>query len=72
MNPQQKPRNFKSLWLLSIALIAIGVVLTINLSMIRPVGFVLLGIGGFGMIWSLSNKDRWDDGEDKNKPPRYS
>jgi len=72
MNPQQKPRNFKSLWLLSIFLIAIGVVLTINLSMIRPLGYALLGIGGFGMIWSLSKKDRWDDGEDKNKPPRYS
>ena len=72
MNPQQKPRNFKSLWLLSIALIAIGVVLTINLSMIRPLGYVLLGIGGFGMIWSLSKKDRWDDDDDKNKPPRYS
>ncbi len=72
MNPQQKPRNFKSLWLLSISLIAIGVVLTINLSMIRPVGFVLLGIGGFGMIWSLSNKDRWDDKEDKNNPRRFN
>jgi hypothetical protein len=71
MNPQHKPRNFKSLWLLSIFLIAIGVVLTINLSMIRPLGYALLGIGGFGMIWSLSKKDRWDDGEDKNKPPRF-
>ena len=69
MNSQQKPRNFKSLWLISIFLIAIGVVLTINLSMIRPVGFVLLGIGGFGMIWSLSNKDRWDD-DDKKKNQR--
>ena len=69
MNPQQKPRNYKSLWLLSIALIAIGVVLTINLSMIRPLGFALLGIGGFGMIWSLSKKDRWDD-DDKKKNQR--
>ena len=71
MNPQQKPRNYKNLWLLSISLIAIGVVLTINLSMIRPLGYALLGIGGFGMIWSLSKKDRWDDGEDKNKPSRF-
>lgn len=72
MNPQQKPRNFKNLWLLSIFLIAIGVVLTINLSMIRPLGYALLGIGGFGMIWSLSKKDRWDDKEDKNNPRRFN
>ena len=71
MNPQQKPRNYKGLWLLSMALLAIGVVLTISLSMIRPLGFALLGIGGFGIIWSLSKKDRWDDGEDKNNPPRF-
>ena len=72
MNPQQKPRNYKNLWLLSISLIAIGVVLTINLSMIRPLGYALLGIGGFGMIWSLSKKDRWDDGEDKNNTRRFN
>lgn len=71
MNPNQKPRNFKSLWLISLVLIAIGIVLTINLAMIRPVGFALLGIGGFGMIWSLSNKDRWDD-DDKNKPRGFN
>ena len=72
MKPNQKPRNFKNLWLLSLALIAIGIVLTINLAMIRPVGFVLLGIGGFGMIWSLSNKDGWDDEDDKNNPRRFN
>lgn len=72
MKPNKKPRNFKSLWLLSIALIAIGIVLTINLAMIRPLGFVLLGIGGFGMIWSLSNKDGWDDEDDKNQPHRFN
>lgn len=72
MNLQKKPRNYKSLWLLSISLLVIGIVLTINLAMIRPVGFVLLGIGGFGMIWSLSNKDRWDDGEDENKTRRFN
>jgi 1,4-dihydroxy-2-naphthoate octaprenyltransferase len=68
----KKPRSSKSLWLLSIALIAIGIVLTINLSMIRPVGFVLLGIGGIGMIRSLTNKEGWDDDEDKKNPRSFN
>ncbi|MCP4310222.1 MAG: hypothetical protein GY790_03080 [Bacteroidetes bacterium] len=72
MYQQKKPRNYKSLWLLSLSLIAIGIVLTINLAMIRPVGFVLLGIGGFGMIWSLSNKKGWDDREDPNEPKQFN
>ncbi len=40
--------------------------------MIRPVGFVLLGIGGFGMIWSLLKKDGWDNKEDNNEPRRFN
>ena len=72
MNPQKKPRNYKNIWLLSILLIALGIVLTIRASMIRPVGFVLLGVGGIAMIWSLSNKDGWGDGEDKNETRRFN
>jgi hypothetical protein len=52
------------------ALIAIGIVLTINLALIRPAGFVLLGIGGIGLIWSLSNMDKWKDNHDGEDPPR--
>ncbi|MFO7668675.1 MAG: hypothetical protein R6W31_03365 [Bacteroidales bacterium] len=70
MYTQKKPRNYKNLWLLSLILLVIGIVLTINLAMIRPLGYVLLGVGGIGMIWSLSNKDKWDDREDQN-PPRH-
>ena len=72
MYQQKKPRNFKSLWLLSISLIAIGIVLTINLAMIRPLGYVLLGVGGFGVIWSLSNKKGWEDREDPNEPKHFN
>jgi len=61
MYQQKKPRSSKTIWLVSIALIAIGVVFTINLAMIRPLGYVLLGVGGIGLIWSLSKKDGWDD-----------
>lgn len=66
MYQQKKPRDYRSLWIISIALIAIGVVLTINLAMIRPLGFVLLGVGGFGLIWSLTNMDKWKDKRDRD------
>ena len=51
------------MWIASLALIVIGIVLTINLAMIRPVGFLFLGVGGFGMIWSITNLDKWKDKE---------
>ncbi|MDX2430618.1 MAG: hypothetical protein QNK35_06785 [Bacteroides sp.] len=57
---------------MSLLLIAIGVVLTINLAVIRPLGYALLGIGGFGMIWSLSKKDGWDNKKDDNDPKRFN
>lgn len=61
MYQQRKPRDYRSLWLISMAIIAIGVVLTINLAMIRPLGYVLLGVGGIGLVLSLSRmKDRQD------------
>ncbi len=66
MYQQKKPRDFRSLWIISIVLIAIGIVLTIKLAMIRPVGFVLLGVGGFGLIWSLTNMDKWKDKSDRD------
>jgi hypothetical protein len=72
MYQQKKPRDFRSLWAISIALIAIGIVLTINLAMIRPVGFVLLGVGGFGLIWSLANMDKWKDKKDKDDQRHFN
>ncbi len=72
MYQPRKPRNYKNLWLLSIFLLAIGVVLTINLAMIRPLGYGLLGVGGFGMIWSLTRKSGWDDSEDPNDPKHFN
>ena len=61
MYQKKKPRDYKSLWIISMFILAIGIVLTINLAMIRPVGFVLLGVGGFGLVWSLTNMDKWKD-----------
>ena len=72
MYQQKKPRDFRTLWMISIALIAIGIVLTINLAMIRPVGFVLLGVGGIGLIWSLTNLDKWKDKKDKDEKRHFN
>ena len=72
MYQQKKPRDYKSLWIISMFLIAIGIVLTINLAMIRPLGFVLLGVGGFGLIWSLTNMDKWKDKKDQDNQRRFN
>jgi len=72
MYQQKKPRDYRSLWIISIALLAIGIVLTINLAMIRPLGYVLLGVGGFGLVWSLTNMDKWKDKKDKDDQKRFS
>ena len=72
MYQQKKPRDYRSLWIISMALLAIGIVLTINLSMIRPLGFVLLGVGGIGLIWSLSNMDKWKDKKEKDNQKRFN
>ena len=72
MYQQKKPRDYRSLWIISMALLAIGIVLTINLAIIRPLGFVLLGVGGIGLVWSLTNMDKWKDKKDKDDPPRFS
>ncbi len=72
MYQQKKPRDYRSLWLISLCLIVLGIVLTINLAMIRPVGFVLLGVGGFGLIWSLTNMDKWKDKDGKDDQRHFN
>ncbi len=72
MYQQKKPRSPKTIWLISIALIAMGVISTIRLAMIRPLGYALLAVGGIGLIWSLSKKDGWDDKNDPNKPKHFN
>jgi len=66
----KKTRDYRSLWLISIVLLVIGILLTINLAVIRPAGFVLLGIGGIGLVWSLSHMDKWKDKKDGEDTPR--
>ncbi|MCK5067285.1 MAG: hypothetical protein KAR16_07600 [Bacteroidales bacterium] len=72
MYQQKKPRDYRSMWIVSMVLLVLGIVLTINLAIIRPVGFVLLGIGGIGLILSLSNMDKWKDKKDKDEPRHFN
>ncbi len=72
MYQQKKPRDYRAIWVISIVLLGIGIVLTINLAMIRPVGFVLLGIGGIGLVISLTNMDRWKDKKDKDNMRHFN
>jgi hypothetical protein len=71
MYMQKKPRDYKSLWIVSMVLLGIGIVLTVNLAMIRPVGFFLLAVGGIGLVWSLSNMDKWKDRQDGEDPRHF-
>ncbi|MEZ5073060.1 MAG: hypothetical protein R2751_19465 [Bacteroidales bacterium] len=62
---QRKQRNYKMLWIYSLLMIVLGIVFTINLRFIKPIGYSLLGVGFVIMVISLVKwKDRRvdDDG----------
>ena len=71
MYQQKKPPDYRTLWIISIVLLAIGILLTINLAILRPVGFALLGVGGVMLVISLTNMDKWKDKKDKDKDYRH-
>ena len=66
MYQQKKPRDYRAMWAISMVLLGIGVLLTISLAMIRPLGFALLGVGGVGLVISLTNMDKWKDKNEKD------
>jgi len=72
MYQQRKPRDYRAMWAISIVLLIIGILLTARLAMIRPVGFVLLGIGGVGLVISLTNMDKWKDKKDKDNTRHFN
>ena len=72
MYQQRKPRDYRAMWAISMALLAIGILLTINLAMIRPLGYVLLGIGGIGLVISLTNMDKWKDKNRKDNTRHFN
>jgi len=71
MYQQKKPRDYRTMWVISMALLAIGILLTINMAIIRPVGFALLGVGGIMLVISLTNMDKWKDKKDRDKDKDY-
>ncbi len=72
MYQQRKPRDYRAMWAISIVLLIIGILLTVRLAMIRPVGFVLLGIGGVGLVISLANMDKWKDKKGKDETRHFN
>ncbi len=72
MYQQRKPRDYRAMWAISIVLLIIGILLTVRLAMIRPVGFVLLGIGGVGLVISLANMDKWKDKKGKDNTRHFN
>ena len=71
MYQQKKPPDYRTLWLVSIVILVIGILLTINLAILRPAGFAFLGVGGVMLVISLANMDKWKDKKDKDKDYRH-
>jgi hypothetical protein len=71
MYQQKKPPDYRTLWLISIVILVIGILLTINLAILRPAGFAFLGVGGVMLVISLANMDKWKDKKDKDKDYRH-
>jgi hypothetical protein len=72
MYQQKKPRDYRAMWAISMVLLGIGILLTISLAMIRPLGFALLGVGGVGLVISLTNMDKWKDKNEKDNTRHFN
>lgn len=72
MYQQRKTRDYRAMWAISIVLLAIGILLTINLAILRPAGFALLGVGGVMLVISLANMDKWKDKKGKDDTRHFN
>lgn len=72
MYQQKKPRDYRAMWAISMVLLVIGILLTINLAIIRPAGFALLGVGGVMLVISLANMDKWKDKKNKDNTRHFN
>ena len=72
MYQQKKPPDYRTLWIVSIVILAIGILLTINLAMLRLAGFAFLGVGGVMLVISLANMDKWKDKKDKDNTKHFN
>jgi len=60
------------MWGVSMGLLGIGILLTISLALIRPLGYALLGIGGIGLVVSLTNMDKWKDKNERDNTRHFN
>ena len=60
------------MWGVSMGLLGIGILLTISLALIRPRGYALLGIGGIGLVVSLTNMDKWKDKNERDNTRHFN
>jgi hypothetical protein len=72
MYQQKEPRDYRAMWAISMALLGIGILLTISMAMIRPLGYALLGIGGIGLDISLINMDSWKDKKENDNTKHFN
>ena len=72
MYQQKKPRDYRSIWVLSIVLLVLGILLTMRLALLRPLGYALLGVGGVMLVISLANMDTWKDKNDKDNTRHFN
>ena len=72
MFQQKKTRDYRAMWVVSIVLLVLGILLTMRLSLLRPLGYALLGVGGVMLVISLANMDTWKDKKEKDNTRHFN
>jgi uncharacterized protein (DUF983 family) len=72
MYQQKKPRDYRAMWVVSIILLVLGILLTMRLALLRPLGYALLGVGGVMLVISLANMDTWKDKKEKDNTRHFN
>jgi len=72
MFQQKKPRDYRAMWVVSIVILVLGILLTMRLSLLRPLGYALLGVGGVMLVVSLANMDTWKDKKEKDNTRHFN
>jgi len=72
MYQQKKPRDYRAMWVVSIVILVLGILLTMRLVLLRPLGYALLGVGGVMLVISLANMDTWKDKKDKDNTRHFN
>ena len=72
MFQQKKPRDYRAMWVVSIVILVLGILLTMRLSLLRPLGYALLGVGGVMLVISLANMDTWKDKKEQDNTRHFN